>query len=101
MEIVEIAPLSEPDTREDLEILVRRHQAMVWRYLRLLGADDSEADDLMQETFLRISGHPSHPQAIRTPAAFLRGISRNLLLGHIDALLIIEAGRPRGAVAAS
>lgn len=36
----------------DLETLVRRHQAGVWRYLRLLGVRGQEAEDLCQETFL-------------------------------------------------
>lgn len=63
---------------EELEQLVRRHQGMVWRYLRLLGADPDEADDLMQETFLRIGAARREPVA--APAAFLRGIARNLLI---------------------
>ena len=39
-------------TRLDLAELVREHQADVWRYLRYLGADGHDADDLTQETFL-------------------------------------------------
>ena len=34
--------------------LVERHQRAVWRFLRWLGADPSLADDLLQETFVRL-----------------------------------------------
>ena len=69
------------DAREGLESLVRRHQGMVWRYLRLLGADETEADDLMQETLLRVSRGSKNGERLRAPAAFLRAIARNLLIG--------------------
>lgn len=74
----------------DLATLVRRHQAPIWRYLRLLGADMHEADDLMQETFVLAArrlggaegdGAPEARELVRHPAAFLRGVARNLLLG--------------------
>jgi hypothetical protein len=42
----------------ELAALIGTHQHMVWRYLRLLGADPHEADDLMQDTFRRV-GSPS------------------------------------------
>ncbi|MCR9247354.1 MAG: sigma-70 family RNA polymerase sigma factor [bacterium] len=74
----------------DLAALVRRHQAPIWRYLRLLGADAHEADDLMQETFVLAArrlgggeggGTSGARELVRRPAAFLRGVARNLLLG--------------------
>jgi len=34
--------------------LVRVHQAPVWRFLRHLVGDDALAEDLTQETFLRV-----------------------------------------------
>ena len=43
--------LGAPATLE-LADWIRAHQHMVWRYLRLLGADPHEADDLMQDTFV-------------------------------------------------
>lgn len=66
---------------ENLADLVGQHQSMVWRYLRLLGANDTEADDLMQETFLRVARGAAAGESIRAPVSFLRAIARNLLLG--------------------
>lgn len=57
-----------------------RHR--LWRYLRALGADAGEADDLAQEAML-----VAHQDAAQQPArdadaqaAFVRGIARNLWL---------------------
>jgi RNA polymerase sigma-70 factor (ECF subfamily) len=60
--------------------LVHQHQRMVWRYLRLLGADPHEADDLMQDTFVRVAEGCRRGELLQSPAAFLRGVARNLLL---------------------
>ncbi len=43
-------PAGDPSPGE----LIRRHQAGVWRYLRSLGCDASTADDLTQDTFLKV-----------------------------------------------
>jgi RNA polymerase sigma-70 factor (ECF subfamily) len=64
----------------DLGDLVHEHQADLWRYVRYLGCDTSEADDLVQETFLAMVRKP--PQ-LRAPAAmtgYLRTVARNQLL---------------------
>lgn len=73
----------EPASTEVLDLgqLVVRFQAQVWRYLRLLGADTHEADDLMQETFVCVAGRQKLGDPVLAPAAYLRGIARNLLLG--------------------
>ena len=54
-------PAAEPPTAEKPAAgdptageLIRRHQAGVWRYLRSLGCDASTADDLTQDTFLKV-----------------------------------------------
>ena len=44
-----------PANTFDLASLVQKHQAGVWRYVRFLGADTAEADDLTQETFLALA----------------------------------------------
>jgi RNA polymerase sigma-70 factor (ECF subfamily) len=59
----------------DAESIVREHQAGVWRYLRLLGAAASDADDLLQETFLRFLRRAPHHRSV---AAALRTIARGL-----------------------
>lgn len=61
--------------------LIRRHQAGVWRYLRMLGCDHSTADDLTQETFLRVLRRDSFVQ--HTDAAtssYLRRTAHNLFV---------------------
>ncbi|QDV10616.1 ECF RNA polymerase sigma factor SigE [Rosistilla oblonga] len=61
--------------------LITRHQAGVWRYLRLLGCDNSTADDLTQETFLTILRRPPFNQySDEATAAYLRRIARNLFI---------------------
>ena len=37
---------------DTLNAFIARHQRSVWLYLRVLGASESDADDLAQETFL-------------------------------------------------
>jgi len=60
--------------------LVREHQAGLWRYLRFLGAEADEADDLTQETFLAVMRsnfeHRSAPETL----GYLRQVARNQLL---------------------
>lgn len=65
----------------DFAALVQAHQAMVWRYLRLLGADAHEADDLMQDAFVIAAERLLSGERIVDVAAYLRGTARNLLLG--------------------
>jgi RNA polymerase sigma-70 factor (ECF subfamily) len=60
--------------------LVRRHLRSLWRYLRMLGADAAEADDLAQEAFVVAmqKGALQHEPAL--VAAFLRTTARHLFL---------------------
>ena len=74
------APPAPSLERAELARLVETHQADVWRYVRYLGADAAEADDLVQETFLALFRsrfiHESDPQTAR----YLRTTARNQLL---------------------
>ncbi len=66
----------EPDMADqDVEVFVRAHQTGVWRYLRLLGAESADAEDLLQETFLRFF-RTSTPEPENLP--LLRRIARGL-----------------------
>ncbi len=71
-----------PPTHEPtgLASLVQRHQAGVWRYVRFLGADRSEADDLTQETFLAVARGDFIERDERQTAGYLRVVARNQLL---------------------
>ncbi len=60
--------------------LIRRYQAGIWRYLRFLGADRTEADDLLQETFLAVLRGDFQQRSDSETAAYLRTVARNQLL---------------------
>lgn len=64
----------------DLARLVRDRQAEVWRYLRYLGADASEADDLTQESFLAVARSKFVEQSDPQTAGYLRTVARRQLL---------------------
>lgn len=66
----------------DLATLVRSHQAGIWRYLRFLGAERTEADDLTQETFLAFTKAHFIERGPPQTAGYLRTIARNQLLAH-------------------
>ncbi|MEK6235055.1 MAG: sigma-70 family RNA polymerase sigma factor [Planctomycetales bacterium] len=67
----------------DPAALVQAHQPGVWRYLRFLGCDPSEADDLAQETFLAVLKQPFEDRGREATAAYLRTAARRLFLKSI------------------
>jgi len=69
-----------PQPPSDLATLVQEHQAGVWRYLRFLGAESMEADDLTQETFLAFSRAEFVERNARQTSGYLRTVARNQLL---------------------
>ncbi|MDX1947060.1 MAG: RNA polymerase sigma factor [Pirellulaceae bacterium] len=60
--------------------LIQTHQAGVWRYLRVLGCDTAEAEDLTQETFLAVLQRPFQDINPAATAAYLRKTAFNLLI---------------------
>lgn len=63
------------------EDLIRHHQVGVWRYLRMLGCDESLADDLTQETLLKVLCRDDFTQHNdQATAAYLRRTAHNLLI---------------------
>ena len=70
--------------RDALAALVRAHQAAVYRYVRYLGANGTDAEDLAQETFLAAlrSTEPLGKSDVKSMGAWLRGVARNLFLRH-------------------
>ncbi len=64
----------------DVARLVKEHQAGVWRFLRVLGCDPAEADDLTQETFLAVLQKPFHDFNRSATAGYLRQVARNLFI---------------------
>ena len=68
------------------EALIRAHQSGVWRHLRLCGAPADVADDLTQETFLRLCVQPPEARGDAALAGWLRATARNLLANSRRAL---------------
>ncbi len=60
--------------------IIRTHQAGVWRYLRFLGADEAQADDLTQETFVSVLVKPFDYRGRNETSAYLRTVARNFFL---------------------
>ncbi len=60
--------------------LVRRHQSEIWRYLRFLGCQDAQADDVTQETFLAVLKKPPTSRDLAAVRAYLRSVARNTFL---------------------
>jgi len=57
---------------------VERHRAALWRYLRVLGADDATADDLVQEAFVVALERPEFDASNAAATfAFLRTTARH------------------------
>ena len=71
-------PLSN-EQREQLAELIRQHQVVVYAYLRARVAQPSDADDLLQEVFLRFHAAQARFDENREPLPFVMGIARNLL----------------------
>ncbi len=71
-----------PNTTFDAVRLIQTHQVGVWRYLRALGCDPALADDLTQETFIKILERPFEDLHEASTAAYLRRTAHNLLVTH-------------------
>lgn len=71
---------SPPTTSLDAEQLVRTYQAGIWRYLRSLGCDASQADDLTQETFLSVLQHQFDQYSESSTRAYLKKIAFNAFI---------------------
>ncbi|MFY9342922.1 MAG: sigma factor [Planctomycetota bacterium] len=65
----------------DIGALAARHRPAVWRYLRVLGCDESTADDLTQEVFVVVLRRPDFRVGDAAAAfGFLRTTARHLWL---------------------
>lgn len=62
--------------------LIHDYQAGVWRYLRAMGCEASLAEDLTQDTFLKVLQKPFEVYDPVATAAYLRRIARNLFISH-------------------
>ncbi len=71
-------------TREEqLVALMRTHQANVWRYLRMLGCEAAQAEDLTQEVFISVLKKPFDDRSRAETAAYLRTVAKHTFLNSI------------------
>ena len=69
-------------TKPNAAAIIEAHQNAIWRYLRLLGCDESEADDLTQETFVILLSKPFTPQNEAATFTYLRNTARFAFLTY-------------------
>lgn len=60
--------------------LIEKYQQGVWRYLRALGCQPAQADDLTQETFLAVLQRPFVDHGPAATAAYLRKVALHHLI---------------------
>lgn len=63
--------------------IIETHQAGVWRYLRFLGCDEAQADDLTQEVFVVALTKPFTYEGRGQATVWLRHVARNLFLAEV------------------
>jgi len=74
-------PAITPETTGlDPATLIQRYQTGIWRYLRSLGCEPSEADDLTQDTFLAVLQHSFIDYGPAATAAYLRKVAYNRMI---------------------
>jgi len=64
----------------DVERLIQSHQAGVWRYLRALGCEASQADDITQDTFVALLEKPFVEYSPAATASYLRKVAYNFFI---------------------
>ncbi|WP_254511914.1 RNA polymerase sigma factor [Anatilimnocola floriformis] len=75
------APLSTA-TGFDPVRLIETYQVGIWRYLRALGCDAAQAEDLTQETFLAALQRPFQDINPAATSAYLRKIAFNFYISY-------------------
>lgn len=73
-------PDEDESLTEDFDALVTRHQASVFRLARLLTRSESDAEDVLQQTFLSAWQHRAQFRAESSVRTWLLTITRNTAL---------------------
>lgn len=72
-----------PLTSETIQVLYRTHAYAVFRRCRQLLSHDQEADDAVQEVFLRLLEDPGRFQGRSSPATFLYAVATHVCLNRL------------------
>lgn len=67
-------------SQSELEDLWREYGRDLHRFLRVLGADHANADDLVQETILYVAQHPFERRSPGETAMYLRATAKSLFI---------------------
>ncbi|MBZ5728327.1 MAG: sigma-70 family RNA polymerase sigma factor [Acidobacteriia bacterium] len=70
--------------QEAFEVLFRRHQGEIYRWLACLVRDPAAAEDLTVETFWRVYRSHAHFDPRRDFLPWARRIAANLAMGHLQ-----------------
>lgn len=66
-----------------LEVFVKRHQDGLLRFAARLLSDDGMAQDVVQETFLRVAEQPKRLLGVASAHNWLIRVARNICVDHI------------------
>jgi RNA polymerase sigma-70 factor (ECF subfamily) len=85
------------------EAVLARHQNRLYRYLLRLLRDEAAADDLFQQTWLKVMTRLHRYDTNRSFEAWLLAIARNLVIDHLrrHSKELLEARLPSGDSAAA
>ena len=80
--MVDLEGMEEATTSMDVDLgeVIDSHHLGVWRYLRFLGCDQDQADDLTQECFLGMLDANFEYRDAPSTSAFLRLVAKRLYL---------------------
>lgn len=84
------------DLKERIEQLFDELQEPVFRYLLSLSATPAEADELIQETFLRAFEHLRRGGRLETPRGWLFRVAHNLAINQLKVRRRTELLDPEG-----
>jgi RNA polymerase sigma-70 factor (ECF subfamily) len=79
-ELCELLAVGSEDREAAFSELYRRYSARIYRYSRRILSREEEADDILQETFIKFLASVENGKEIENVAAYLLRIARNLSL---------------------
>lgn len=76
-------PKSSQQLAESITQLYEEHHAAFFRYLVVSGSTPTEADDLIQEAFLRLFRQLGNPEQVDNPRSWLLRVMQNLRIDSV------------------
>lgn len=82
LELFQALAGDEPVAQAALTRLYRRYSQRIYTYCRKITADNQVAEDLLQETFVKLYDSGRQARPVENVPAYLMTIARNLCLSH-------------------